>query len=505
MGRAWVLIALTMAAAVGAAADAEYIPEKATKCWDCHSDDPIPPTPLGSLYDIIPPQPTPVAPGVPLPWAVEVMDAWYHDLRYIEVGLDLTNAPSLAFFDDREPFADTLTAGITRPTPGVNAPEPPNLQPEVTGVQDPAEGYAVVQIPVGATSMALTMQALDANPPEIRWWIDANADGPGGDPDFGPFFSRSEVVTFTRDSVADFAGYGYGNWTIIGEVLPFDSDGMPQVYGTTVPFEVTVDAKFESTEQRYALQTRSVKVKPFTSQLFTFDLVGAGTPSVEEYIEVVVNATVHWKHKPGDNAEDWGNATKSIIIPVRDQEGTPYIEPSADLLVVTIPEPGTGVNLPAIAEAVGYASAFLIISSIVSGGVFGKASRRGLNRIFGGARRRVAFHNFLSYGLTGAAIAHTAIFLTLNIQGGPYNWTLGLIWGGLAILAMFGLGITGAMQVPLIRRWNYNAWRWTHFGLAMAAILFTIVHILLDGVHFGDLQERIGWSDPLDFRDSTRR
>lgn len=68
---------------------------------------------------------------------------------------------------------------------------------------------------------------------------------------------------------------------------------------------------------------------------------------------------------------------------------------------------------------------------------------------------------------------------------------------------MFGLGLTGAFQVGMIRRWNYAAWRWSHYGLAVGAILFTLVHMALDGVHFDFIQETIDWTDPLDPRDTT--
>jgi hypothetical protein len=49
----------------------------------------------------------------------------------------------------------------------------------------------------------------------------------------------------------------------------------------------------------------------------------------------------------------------------------------------------------------------------------------------------------------------------------------------------------------MIRRWNYATWRWSHYGLAVASIVFTLVHFALDGAHFGFVQEWLGWNDPI--------
>jgi hypothetical protein len=156
---------------------------------------------------------------------------------------------------------------------------------------------------------------------------------------------------------------------------------------------------------------------------------------------------------------------------------------------VRSPRGGIAIPLARLSEAVGYASSFLLISSIASGGMFGKASRRGLNRLFQSAKRRVAFHNVLSYWLTLLAAAHAVLFLFQDV----YAWTQGILFGGLAIAAMLGLGVTGALQVPMIRRWDYATWRWTHYGLTVATLLFTLIHFLLEGANFVAVQNALHW------------
>ena len=46
--------------------------------------------------------------------------------------------------------------------------------------------------------------------------------------------------------------------------------------------------------------------------------------------------------------------------------------------------------------------------------------------------------------------------------------------------------------------------RYPDYGMAIAAIVFTLVHMALDGVHFGFVQEAIDWNDPLDPRTVTK-
>lgn len=502
-GSQFVVLALAAAlfAGLSAAQSVDYEPARTTRCWECHVNDfQNVPAPLRSFWNVVPPEATDVR-ETATPFQVTVQNSWYHDIRYLESSLDISAAPSLKFFDGRDPIESFVQDVIERRV-GVEPATPPEVLPEVHGVADPATGHTTIVVPSGATSLRLEMRPLDDRfQPEVAWTIHPGRSSPGDDPPFGPIYAEpGEAAVFTRDSVADFAGFGYGNWTIQGEVAPMDRDGNPNPFGDRLPFRVDYVVRFDASEVPVSIQSTDARIGPEGTHLFQWDLQNTATPAPGEAVTLTVNGAVFWDHEPRSNAIDWENVTSSIDIPLLATGSGARLEPDQSQLIVIVPEPFNGASLVTVSEAVGYASAFLIASSIVTGGMFGKASRRALNGLFGSAKRRVAFHNFLSYGLLAAAIAHTVLFLYTALAGGSQSWTLGIIWGGAAILCMIGLAVTGAMQVPMIRRWDYGTWRWTHFWLAIGAIVFTIVHMLLDGAHFGAVQEWVGWSDPLDFR-----
>lgn len=500
------VLALALTAGLSAAQGVTYLEQTRTKCWDCHVDDySNVPAPVRTFWNVKPPESAAID-GVTA-YEVTIQNAWYHDVTYLEPTLDLTNAPSLALFDDRAPFEDHPAGVVQRPQPTVELPEGSQILPTVSGVTDPARGYVNTTLPSGATSLLIEMHSLDTQfSPEVAWFLHPGEGEPGDEPAFGPIYGDADgVARFAIEETAGFQGVGYGLWAIEAVVPPTNQAGQPNPFGPSLAIRADVAARFDASDTRASIQSRSLLLEPFQTTLFEWQLVRAGVAGPNEFVVLDVKGTAFWEHQASSNAIDEEHMSVRFELAVQDDAGTPAIRPSADLLIVIVPDLSAGASIVTISEAVGYASAFMIIASIYTGGMFGKASRRGLNRLFGGAKRRVAFHNFLSYGLTAAAIAHTVLFLYSALSSSASSWTLGLIWGGLAILAMFGLGVTGAMQVPLIRRWNYAAWRWTHYGLAVAAIVFTLLHMLLDGAHFGSVQEWIGWQNPLDFRPEAGR
>ncbi|HVM45110.1 MAG TPA: ferric reductase-like transmembrane domain-containing protein, partial [Candidatus Thermoplasmatota archaeon] len=135
-------------------------------------------------------------------------------------------------------------------------------------------------------------------------------------------------------------------------------------------------------------------------------------------------------------------------------------------------------------QVLGFAGAFLIIPSLVFGGTFGKSSVVTMNKWFGGPRRRVLFHNSMSFWLLGVALLHTLLFLYEAF----WNWSHGLLWGGLALACMIGLGVTGATQRSFVARWGFNRWRFVHFAMGVLVVVFVLVHMLADGSHLAPIR-----------------
>lgn len=501
-------VLLLLAAAVAAAAqgpgstDAPYLPEERTECWECHRDWPHTPEPLRSFYHLFPQE---VAVGGRFELKVQVQNAWYHELRYLEPVLDLSDAPSLKFFDGRDPVADSV-GGRIDVTPRPPESNPPNILPDVDPTVGPYGGFVVVEVPQGATRLTLWLnETTDAADPPVTWNLFAGRSTPGDTPDIVVRPGEEPVVRL--EGPGAFAGLGFGNWTVEAQVDLASADGDPAVGEVT--FRVDSRVAFDAGASRTSLLGRQLRLDPFQSTLFVWDLEATRDPAPGERVGLTVNGTAFYAHPPTANTDDdWGNVTKGLTLELAPAQGAGgqgagfVLRPASGVLDVPAPAVDLGVSLVAVLEAVGYASAFLVLASLHTGGVLGKRSRRHLNSLLGTARRRVALHNVLSYGLILAALVHTVLFLYTNLFDNTFHWTLGLLWGGAALLAMLGLGVTGALQVPLIRCWSHATWRRTHLALACATVLLTVLHLLLDGVHFDFVQEWLGYRNPLDPRTS---
>lgn len=507
MGVSWArvgLLALVLAVALPAATvfaqkggEAGPIPERSTTCWPCHKDwSP----PLKTFFNILPPPQAGAAPGQTFDYVVQVQGAWTPakdgpNIVYHETTLDLTGAPSLTFFSQTAPSDDTYAGTIT--------PDPQ----DPTATQSASQAIAV---PVGTTDMTITLEPQDASSttgPDLDLNVYAGTSTPQGNP---AFTSRAagrggtETVTLAKDQ---FRGAGYGNWSVEATYTPVRAPdpaaldpgslvGAPNLQD--VPFTIKVHMETKDTGERVQVQPIRETIPKGGSALVRFHLRADTQSGPGEVVRLTVNTTEFYDHDDA-GTDNFANVTKAYPtdIPVS-FDGQRDLIGGSDTGPDTVVGGGVqnGATLDTVSESVGYGSALLLISSVWTGGMFGKASRRQLNSVFGTAKRRVAFHNFLSYGIMLFAAVHTVLFIVET----NFYWTLGVLWGGLAILSMLLLGVTGAWQVQMIRRWSYGFWRWSHYGLAVAAIAFTLVHMGLDGVHFAFIQERLGWDDPLDPR-----
>ncbi|MHB1261853.1 MAG: ferric reductase-like transmembrane domain-containing protein [Thermoplasmatota archaeon] len=494
----WGIVLLAVAVAVpattvlGKGGEAGPIREKDTSCWPCHvgwAD------PLKSLYNLIPPPEAGAMVEQEFDYVVQLQNPWLHEITFIEPSVSLANAPSLRFAGGPEPINALQLTGAVSLQPSQNP-----LQPFAG-----SEGFVPVLIPLGVTFIDVTIAPADQDPargPTLTANLYTGTSEPTGTPSAsqsaaGP--GQEIHFTFpTAQAVADVGGTG--NWTIEAAVEDLQDIGIPS-QANRIPFTVTISARAETTDLTTLIQPQTVDIQKRGSFLFTYRLKAVREPADGEVLGLGLNGTMFYEHDDS-STDNYANVTK-----VYEKELKVSLAPDGRVVVLApedagfvVAQPKNGASIDTLSEVVGYASAFLLIASVWTGGMFGKASRRQLNSVFGSAKRRVAFHNFLSYGILLFASVHTVMFILET----AYYWTLGVLWGGTAILAMLGLGITGAWQVGMIRRWNYAVWRWSHYGMAVAAILFTLVHMALDGVHFAFIQESIDWSDPLDPRSVTK-
>jgi thiosulfate reductase cytochrome b subunit len=73
-----------------------------------------------------------------------------------------------------------------------------------------------------------------------------------------------------------------------------------------------------------------------------------------------------------------------------------------------------------------------------------------------------------------------------------WNWSHGLVWGGLSLACMIGLGVTGATQRSFVARWGFNRWRFVHFAMGVLVFVFVLVHIVADGTHLAPIRDMFG-------------
>lgn len=492
--RRWGVVVLVVAVAVpvailGKGGEAGPVDERNTSCWSCHVGWT---PPLKTFFDIVPPAEAGAPLGQEFEYVVRLQGVWAPPgdgpyLRFVAPTLNLAGASSLTFAGGPEPINGVELPGVVTFDPPV-PPLPGAPVGRGSVVQEIPVGMTVVSVRLaptatGPTGPQFTLRVYTGEPPTEKFTL--RASNPGEPVEH--LFEGGQLLQL-----------GYGNWTLEATADDLRSFGA----GTgQQAFKVTITARADAAGSPTLTLPLNTNVAKGASYLFSYGLKATKDPGPDEAVTLVVNTTEYYEHKD-KGTDNWANVTKAYGAPLRvikAEDGRIVVVGPQDS-VSGVPQPFNGWSVDRLSEAVGYASAFLLVSSVWTGGMFGKASRRQLNGVFGSAKRRVAFHNFLSYGILLAASVHTVLFIVET----AYYWTLGVLWGGLAILAMLGLGITGAWQVGMIRRWNYATWRWTHYGLSWAAILFTLVHLGLDGVHFDFLQERLGWNDPLDPRSGVQ-
>lgn len=201
----------------------------------------------------------------------------------------------------------------------------------------------------------------------------------------------------------------------------------------------------------------------------------------EQLVEVKVTALLYYEHQDGRTPNE-DRFERYAVVPV--QVGNEFIESDVGIATGGVVEEDFRI---VAGEVTGFASAFLLLPSLLLGGTYGKGSRKFFNSVLGGAKRRVMFHNLVSLGLTLLALIHIVFFL-LEIR---YTVLMGVLFGGLAALSLLVLGLTGYYQVPLIQRYGYSWWRSIHLVVGLAVVAFVAWHSIIDGADFNFIEEQL--------------
>jgi hypothetical protein len=272
--------------------------------------------------------------------------------------------------------------------------------------------------------------------------------------------------------------------------LTFRWDINPHTHGDQVNIRARVNVIYSGAgghKQTYNVPLPNAEsvIDPGRSELLTIPLLGL-QEGVQE-VEIAVRGMTYYRKGHGDGTPDYDNYTRYWRVPV--QVGASFIPAEGSLVDDRVP--GSDVRL-VIAEVSGFSAALLLGPSLLMGGAFGKSSRRIVNAVFGGAKRRVMYHSMLSLGITVTALVHVALFFLETL----YSLKMGMVYGGLGTLSLLILGLTGYYQVPFIQRRGYRAWRYTHLTVGVLVLVFVAVHALVDGPDFKELEATLpGWLD----------
>jgi hypothetical protein len=296
--------------------------------------------------------------------------------------------------------------------------------------------------------------------------------------------AQEKTVELTRDQ---FREKGSGDW-IVEARWQHPLATVPADWQATIEIDVEVLYAQEATEFLFRAE-RAIQV----GREPNFVLIPVPVRILSEEpasLDFRVEAIVYWQHKPGDGAPlDEGLfyrfMTMNVVGGDELVEGQSFVGPL----------PSASVDLYNLfTRLLGMIGLFLVLVTMVTGGVFGRSTRRFMNKITGGAKKRVLWHSAAGFLIIVVATVHFLVALLDTSD----DISKGLLWGGVAWVLLVSLGFSGYYQVRIIKRWNYRVWRHLHLWSAVGVLLFLIVHTVLDGSDFAFLHEVLpGWYERL--------
>lgn len=424
-----------------------------------------------------------VAAGGPFQFHLTVRNPWLHELHDVFGFVNTSKAPGVQFPGAKDP--EPLSDGGTLP-----------LNP-----QAPASAEVPVEVQANATLLVVRLTG-DRGPLE-NGDFDLVVRAPNGDVHAPPtddhvwrpgrpFEDEALAVPY-----ANITQGGLGTWTI---QVVYASGTLP-----TADWDIEGAVYYNLSRSTELYVKGPSNLAPGASYTFTFDLIATAAEAVPEGAVPQVPGTagaavpvqmvyggkaVAYNKHTDPNAEDLGNYTKfatlSFVIGTETVVGAAIESQGRDVLLAL------GPSFRAWGEVVGFAASMVMVPALLLGGVFGRGSIVWMNNAFGGARRRVLFHNASSYGLLGFSLVHMYLLLLEP----AYGWNHGLVLGGLALACMVGLALTGAFQRRLVVAWGFPRWRFVHFALGVLMVLFVVAHLVVDGTHFEPI--RLMFGKPLD-------
>lgn len=408
--------------------------------------------------------------GQSFPLELTVTNPWLHELQQVNGFVNISGAPGLSFPGERDPAPFAF--------PGTISQNPGSASHDVQVDENATEMIVSLVGTVPSTPLGTRVQPTDydlvVTSPDGSIVLvdpnDRNTDPPAG------VQEKGTPVELVKVDQLNLTQAGPGTWKVAVNYRGVQPTGT---------YEVAATVYYNLSRSSELIVKGPDVIAPGESYTFTFT-VNAKDSSALQALRYGARATAYHEHTDraiGDVGEydKWNTFTFPLGTELRyGTSGGPGLV-KVDTLGPVVRKWG---------QVLGFAGSFLIIPSLVVGGTFGKGSVEGLNKMFGSPRRRVLFHNALSFSLLGIALLHMLVFFYESF----WNWSHGLVWGGLALACMIGLGVTGATQRAFVAQWGFTRWRFVHFSMGILVVVFVLVHLLADGSHLAPIAALFGGS-----------
>lgn len=416
------------------------------------------------------------------PFDLTVKNPWLADLTQVSAYVNISNAPGV-YFAGARPADEKPYKGETQPAtqPGGAYSSKPYPVDVVDGA---TEIYASMVGTPATSPLPAGTPGVYANSSDYRLVILGPDNKPASEE---PAFDAKTTYDVTARTSHKLAGLAHVNATTILQRGPGKYTATVYYGGVqTGTYDLFVGAYYNAS-QELVLKGPEL-LKPGEQYTFHFTVQTKDVAALQ-HMRYGGRANAHHVHTD-KNIESDGAYDKFSTVEFR--TGAQLVKTGGD-----VSASGSTVSLlePVLrrwGQVLGFASAFLIIPSLVFGGTFGRGTVTTLNKWMGTPRRRVLFHNSMSFWLLGVALLHMVLFLYEAF----WVWSAGVLWGGLALAAMIGLGVTGAVQRRFVARWGFNRWRYVHFAMGILVVVFTVIHSVADGSHFAFLRDMFGPTVP---------
>ncbi|MGA1793384.1 MAG: hypothetical protein ACMUHM_05490 [Thermoplasmatota archaeon] len=393
------------------------------ECEECHSGF--------QPFSVTPDSPTEVPEGQEFDYRLIIENPWLHELRNVQVVLDLSEAPNLASAaggDDTQVTEDidgSISAGS-----------------RVTGT---------IAVETGASEILLQMYYAD--PIIFAGDLNLALSGPEGGRWTSDLSDTTEVIRVGREEILG-EGPGEYTWTIESEAA-FRS----------VDYYLTTAVTY-SGASIVVLEMDSIGSTESSTAEFRLTSSGRG----ENVVSFMVTAEAYHDHGGNQPDTDVYQDDGSSEISIGDTYS--YSSPRSSI--------STATALWYSGRVLAFVTVFLFVTSFLTGGSILPVKKWLDKRM----KKRTKFHCAVSFLTVKLALVHL-IVLYAGLYSGTYK---GIFLGGLTLLLMIGLGLTGLFKQRIVPRIGEPNWRKVHFWLSIVVLVLIAIHAVKEGTDLAFLR-----------------